>query len=335
MEGKFDIEDTGNVGSVQTPGHVLVTQGSLAWMKERRKGIGASEAAAVLGVAGYGRKTRREVYFDKISTEPPTMEAPSEAAIWGTGLEDFVAKRYREQRREQFNEDVLVLRDNKIRYLVERPYIRASLDRIINGDKRAKNVPLEIKTTSGFASRMWEESETILRPVYLQVQHQLLVTGWDYADVCVGILDKRATKVYPVEANKEIHSWMLEEYAAFWKYVEERELPPATTADEFKFEVPVPGSRIEADSGILQRCLRLSDVKSEIKTLEEEKEMLEEEVKTYTGENEVLTDNGAILATWKGNTVSRFDSKRFKQEEPDTYEKYTAQDFQRRFLLKV
>ena len=38
------------------------------WLDYRRKGIGGSDAAAVIGISPY--KTARDVYFEKIGREP-------------------------------------------------------------------------------------------------------------------------------------------------------------------------------------------------------------------------------------------------------------------------
>ena len=38
--------------------------------------------------------------------------------------------------------------------------------------------------------------------------------------------------------------------------------------------------------------------------------------------------------TWKSNDVTRFDSKRFKQEEPELFKKYSNTTSERKFLIK-
>ena len=68
------------------------------WLQERQKGIGGSDAGAILGVNKW--KTPFQVYLDK--TEPITEEQEQhEAAYWGNQLEDMVAKEFTNRTRKK------------------------------------------------------------------------------------------------------------------------------------------------------------------------------------------------------------------------------------------
>ena len=63
----------------------------LEWLKERQRGIGGSDVGAILGVNKW--KTPFEVYLEK-TEEITEVKETSEAAYWGTELEELVAKEF-------------------------------------------------------------------------------------------------------------------------------------------------------------------------------------------------------------------------------------------------
>lgn len=68
------------------------------WLKERKTYIGGSDLGSILGINNF--RTELDVYFEKTS-EGITEDATSEAAYWGTVLEDVVATEY--AKRSGFN----------------------------------------------------------------------------------------------------------------------------------------------------------------------------------------------------------------------------------------
>ena len=60
------------------------------WLEERRKGIGGSDVAALLGLNPY--KTPLALWEEK--TAKNVSDCTSESAYWGTMLEDVVAKEF-------------------------------------------------------------------------------------------------------------------------------------------------------------------------------------------------------------------------------------------------
>ena len=61
-----------------------------AWLAERSRSVGASEAAAVLGVCPYS--TPIDVWQRKLGLAPPLPE--SEPMLWGTLLEPIILAEY-------------------------------------------------------------------------------------------------------------------------------------------------------------------------------------------------------------------------------------------------
>lgn len=63
------------------------------WLEDRRKSIGGSDAAAVIGLNRY--RTPMEVYADKLGAFPPKED--TEAMRLGRDLEEYVAQRFCEE----------------------------------------------------------------------------------------------------------------------------------------------------------------------------------------------------------------------------------------------
>ena len=109
----------------------------LEWLKERQKGIGGSDVGAIMGVNKW--KSAFEIYLDKPEEITEEKES-SEAAHFGTILEDIVAKEFTLRTGKK------VRKDN--RHLVHKnyPFMVANIDRRIVGE----NAILECKTANSF-----------------------------------------------------------------------------------------------------------------------------------------------------------------------------------------
>ena len=70
-----------------------MSEAKKAWLKERKTYIGGSDIGAILGLSTF--KSALDIYLSK--TTDAIDEATSEAAHWGTVLEDVVAKEYSER----------------------------------------------------------------------------------------------------------------------------------------------------------------------------------------------------------------------------------------------
>lgn len=138
------------------------------WLITRKGGIGGSDAAAVMGLNPY--KSPVELFFEKVSDEPPEEEQ-SEAAYWGTVLEEPIARRYAE-----LHPEVRVRRNNHILIHPEHKFLLANLDREVHTDN-GETYGLEIKTASLNNAKKWEDGDV---PIWyaLQCQHYMNVTGW-------------------------------------------------------------------------------------------------------------------------------------------------------------
>lgn len=199
------------------------------WLRFRKRGIGASEFGAVMGLSPY--KSNVELFYEKVG-QGLNYSIESMAMFMGTEMEDFVARMW-----EYWGGDEASLIRNrrmktKVRKMsnvnaymqnVKMPHLFISLDRRIHKhfDEETKQDKghgcLEIKTISGFESDKWESG---IPPTHIaQIQGQLLVTGWKYGELAV-LKDGRKFDVYPFERHNGMCNAILKQTKDFWKRVE-------------------------------------------------------------------------------------------------------------------
>lgn len=294
-----------------------------SWLNERRKGIGGSDVAAILGLSPFS--TPVSIYLDKIG-EGEAVESNS-SMKWGLLLEDAIAAEF-QNNHEQFK----VMKDNKIRKHKDHDFLIANVDRIIRSSEGSGI--LEIKTTNSFYASTWETD--IPLHYYCQLQHYLSVLNYSFGYIAV-LIDGRDYHEHRFERDDSFIETMNERLIYFWnENVQKRIAPAAINSDDIKrlYKQSKELSTIEADFTALQTFKELLHIKDQIKELEKEKEAKEFILQNYMQENEALTSDDKILCTWKSSIRNSFDSKKFKEDHADLYSQYMKQSNSRTFLTK-
>jgi putative phage-type endonuclease len=291
------------------------------WLAERRKGLGGSDAAAVVGLSPY--RTPLQVYLDKIGELVEEVSSP--AIHWGNVLEPILRQEYSNQTGRVVYLPQGVLKHEK------HPFMLATLDGYTD-DGRV----VELKTTR-FPDD-WGEPGTDEIPQHylLQVQHYMAVTKFPVADVAV-LIGGQDFRIYEVPADKEIQEMMIEAEAKFWEQVEKQIPPEPRSAEDILLRFRISnGKPIEASPEILDRVKLLKDLKAELKTTEEAVEQIVNEVKIYMGEFDTLTLGDMPLISWKNTKAGQeFNEKQFKEDHSDLYTEYLVEKApSRRFLVK-
>lgn len=290
------------------------------FLENRRKGIGGSDAAAVLGLSKW--KTAYDVFLDKTGQSEPTPD--NDAMLWGRLLEPVIRQQYADRTgREVAMPSMLTMAD--------KPYIVANVDGLC-----ADRV-LEIKTAR--TAKDWGEEGTDEVPMqyFLQCQHYLMVTGKPVADVAV-LIGSADFRIYTVEANEKLFGVMQTAYAEFWNNHVLTGTPPEAVsyADAVaRFKVS-NGQSVEATPEIVAALDALADASEKVKEAEKLEEDLKGKIMTFMGENETLTVDGLTRVSWKtSKAAERFDSKAFKSAHPDLAAEFTKLGApSRRFLVK-
>lgn len=188
------------------------------WLEVRKTGIGASDAAAAVGLSPY--KSPLELWLEKTGRDDtlskPDPKDTAEPVYWGTLLEPIVAAAYTQQTGRKVRKVNAVLQHPQHRFML------ANLDREVIGSPVVQI--LECKTAGEYGAALWREG--VPEYVQLQVQHQLAVTGKHAADVAVLLCGQRLD-VHRIERDDELIGRLIQLEARFWDYVVQDTPPPA------------------------------------------------------------------------------------------------------------
>lgn len=200
------------------------------WLEERKKGIGGSDAAVILGLNPYKNNIRLweektgKVQAEDISDKPYVK--------YGTQAEDLLRELFNLDfpQYEVFHDENTIIKHPKY------PFLFASLDGQLVDKETGELGILEIKTTNILQSMQKEKwKEKIPDNYFCQVLHYLNVTGYSFAILKAQLkydFDgdiKLETRHYKINRNdfeediKELEKAEIE----FWtKYVEKNVQPP-------------------------------------------------------------------------------------------------------------
>jgi putative phage-type endonuclease len=146
------------------------------WLKERMRGIGASEASAVIGRNPY--MTNIELWQQKTGRGVPDDISGKPYVVYGTKAEAPLRKLFALDfpgyKTEYKNFDLV--RSS------EHPFLFATLDGRLTERETGRKGALEIKTTEIMRSQHKEQwRDRIPDNYYIQVLHQLIATGFEFA----------------------------------------------------------------------------------------------------------------------------------------------------------
>lgn len=277
------------------------------WLKDRKKGIGGSDAAAIIGLNPYS--TAYSVWADKLDLVPPKQD--SEAMRQGRDFEDIVAHRFMEATGKK------VRRKNSIIRNPEYPFAHATVDRLVVGE----NAGLECKTTSFLNLKKFRDGE-YPDTYYCQCVHYMAVTGADRWYLAVLVLGKEFLW-YTVERNQDEIDALMAEEKYFWEtYVEQKQQPPVdgykptTEAINIIYKDAISNETPVDLFGRESLFENLANVKAQIKELKCVQEEYEQTIKTDLGENET-GQVGRFLVSWKPQNRTTFDHKKFTADNPN------------------
>lgn len=175
-----------------------------AWLTARRNGIGSSDVAAILGVAD--RNTAVHVYRDK---RGQLVDDAGEAALWGTLLEEPIAREWARRQRSVVQRVGLVAH-------ADEPWRMATLDRQVLECPMDRSVKircaLEVKCRSAFKANRWRSD--VPDDVLAQTVWQMAVTGYEHIHVAV-LIGGNEMKQTVVERDERLESYVLGEVRRF------------------------------------------------------------------------------------------------------------------------
>lgn len=293
------------------------------WVELRKKSLGGSDAGTVMGVNPYS--SRITLYADKLGLSK--TRADSEAMRQGRDLEAYVAERYMEITGNK------VQNDNFMYQHPEFPFLTANIDRRIVG----QNAGLECKTMNAFNGYDLESGE-IPATYYAQVQHYMMVMGFDYMDLCILVFQK-PPYVFHIERNEGYINELLEQEKSFWmENIMKQEMPAVDGSDpsldtlKELYPESAPDTSIEI-AGLDQMVEDYKALADMVKDYEARKKEIQGRMCALLGDMEegIGTRYGV---TWKTQAKTSVDNDKLKADYPEVYAKCLKTSTFRSFRTK-
>ena len=207
------------------------------WLRERSKGIGGSEASAILGLNPYMNNVQLWKY--KTGREQPPDISGKPYVEYGHAAEGPLRElfaldypRYEVTYGGAFD----LVRNEKY------PFIFATLDGRLKEKDTGRLGVLEVKTTEILKSMTYEKwKDQLPQNYYVQCLHQVLATGWDFAVLTAQLkrtygndvrTDGRRYFIERAEVQNDL-DYLLEQELKFWEYVESDREPPLVLPNIF------------------------------------------------------------------------------------------------------
>lgn len=287
------------------------------WEAARREGIGGSDVAALFGLAGKW-SSPRHVFEEKHGR--PTFRETEPAEI-GREIETFVARMFTKR------SGLKVKMPSGMIQNIERPWMRANVDRYVVDAEGRIVAPLELKNRSEYQLEDWEDG--VPDGPLLQLHWYLAVGGWDHGYVAA-LVGGNKLKWYRIERDEEIITEIVEHCEAWYqRHILEGFPPPAdgleATTDllarlwDVQPEKVVDVSSDKAQA-LLQKQARLAD---RVEVAKEQLRSVQNEMRLVAGDAEIVRAGGKPVWTNKQN--STFAPSRFHADYPELAAKYTHQ----------
>lgn len=294
------------------------------WLSERRKGIGGSDAAAIVGLSQYA--TAYTVYLDKLGLLPEKEE--NEAMRQGRDLEEYVACRFTEQTGKR------VSRVNFMATSKTYPFAIADIDRRVVGE----NAGLECKTTASISVRRFQNVD-FPEEYYAQCVHYLAVTGADRWYLAVLVYGK-GFFVFVLERDDAEASALMSAESDFWGNHVLLEQPPEVTGaspDSAALSSIYPDSENETldISGVNYLFSVINTADQAIREAKQAKESAVNQIKELMKSAGCATC-GPWKAVWKTQQRKTLDVDALREDHPEIdFDAYTRITKTRPFLIRA
>ena len=321
------------------------------WLELRKKGLGGSDAAAVLGISPF--RTARDLYYDKLGIVTADDQANWVALEVGTLLEPLVARIFEAktglkvyQRKCMFQHPLY-------------PWMLADLDYMVDLPDGTTAI-VEIKTTNYNAKDKWWYNGGEIVPVYYESQgrHYMAVMNADRVFFCClygNTEDESIIREIRRDMAYEQEMIYLEQY--FWENHVLAKNPPPYTEDGAQILGSVQRycGLADTDAPVLELGEDMTETLMYYLRLQEEKKKAEKRSEELERE---LQRAKAILIAEMGTSctaechrdgfhytvtynpvrkagVDKNNLSRLKIQYPEIYERFVTVSEYRRFLVKV
>lgn len=318
------------------------------WLEYRRKGLGGSDAAAVLNLSPF--RTARDLYFDKLGVVTADDQANWVALEVGNLLEPLVARIFGKK---------TGLKIYQRKCMFQHPYylwMLADLDYLVVLPDGTIAI-LEIKTTNYNAKDKWWYNGEEIVPVYYEIQgrHYMAVMNLNRVYYCClygNNEDEAIIRRIDRDMSYEMELIMLEQ--DFWENNVLAKSPPPYWEDSGELileslrrtrgpankDMP-PVSLNNAQSARVTRFLELQEEKrrydADADAIEAEMKRLKALIVADMGTSCSAISKDGCTVTWnpvRKTGVSKEGLERLKAVHPDIYSEYVTISESRRFSIK-
>lgn len=286
------------------------------WLYQRTKGIGGSDVAAIMGFSPW--KTPAQVWLEKTHRVQPEDISDRPYVQFGNIMEPLIGKWYAERHPER-----TVRRVNAICKSIERPWAQASLDYEVK-DGLVWGV-LEIKTAATAAD--WKDG---VPSYYLtQIYHYMSILSRPFADVAVFFRDTCEFKEFRVEYDPEDGAAVNADVDTFWHDFVEADVMPqlvgtgGEVADLTGYYGKDDGRFINAGSDADELIAAYQDAAAREKQAKADKTAASAKLIDLIGDAKGIETDVARV-TWVRSERVSFDTKAFREADPETYAKYAT-----------
>ena len=318
------------------------------WLELRKKGLGGSDAAAVLGISPF--RTARDLYYDKLGIVTADDQANWVALEVGTLLEPLVARIFEAktglkvyQRKCMFQHPLY-------------PWMLADLDYMVDLPDGTTAI-VEIKTTNYNAKDKWWYNGEEIVPVYYETQgrHYMAVMNLDRVYYCCLYGNKEdAAIIRRIDRDMDYEMELIALEQDFWENNVLAKSPPPYWEDDGDLileslrrtlgpadkDAP-PVSLNRAQSARVTRFLELQEEKgrrdADTKAVEAEMKRLKALIVADMGTSCSAVSEDGCTITWnpvRKSGVSKEGLERLKAVHPEIYTEYVTISESRRFNIK-
>lgn len=293
------------------------------WLKHRQADIGGSDASCIAGLNPW--KSAIQLYMDKKEEDP--QEVKSLRMELGNRLEGLVAELFTEETGLKVRNVNGILKNDKY------PYALANIDRAIVGEKAF----LECKTTNSYALKEWEEGV----PAHYEIQclHYMAITGATHCYIAA-LIGNSDFIWHKIERDEETIDYLMQIEKDFWENNILKDTVPMPDGSDAYSEY-LKKKYDKSNGQVIELHLlengpdklsRYDEIVSDIKALESEKKLIEQEIQFHMEDFEVATV-GDRKITWKTSNRNTIDSKKLKSEMPEIAQQYMKTSTSRTFRV--
>lgn len=304
------------------------------WLLARKHGVGGSDVGPICGISKW--KSPLETYLDKTGMleDEELSDFKKNIFHFGHVLEDVVIKEYTLRTGVRIEKMKATMRDKKY------PWKLANVDGLIMDDEDNVVGIFEAKTTTEYNDKEWKEGNV---PIYYlaQLSWYLHVYNLNYG-VIACLVGGNKYYYYEVFRNDDwLNDVILPTVDTFWyEHVMKMVEPPVTgsEADEELLKRLHPAENaIDNEIGLPDYmddiALKLLNTKKDIKALEKEKTLLENQLKKEMADN-IKGYTISTSLTWSPQKQVRLDTTKLRVERPEIFEKYSKEISFKKFGIK-